>query len=143
MKKTSGSELSLVLSQQAEGLPTPLIIITPDSLMNQRLTQEIAFFNPALPIFTLPDWETLPYDNFSPHQDIISERLRTLSKLPHLSHGIVLVSVNSLMQKLSPKSFIDSQVFTLKLNQKINLENLKHKFVNSGYQSVSQVLAPG
>jgi len=138
-----GSELSLVLSQHAEGLSTPLVIITPDSLMNQRLTQEMGFFSPGLPCFTLPDWETLPYDNFSPHQDIISERLRTLSTLPHLTHGIVLVSANSLMQRLSPKIFIDSQVFSLSIHEKINLHTLKNKFIHSGYQAVSQVLAPG
>ncbi|HEV2614782.1 MAG TPA: transcription-repair coupling factor [Gammaproteobacteria bacterium] len=143
MKNTTGSELSLYLSQHAEGLSTPLIIITPDSWTNIRLTQEIGFFNPALPIFTFPDWETLPYDNFSPHQDIISERLRTLSKLPHLSNGIVLVSINSLMQKLPPKAFIDTHAFIVKIRDKINLDNLKNRFVLSGYQSVSQVLAPG
>lgn len=143
MKTMLGSELSLAISHQAEGLNTPLIVITPDFWTNFRLIQEINFFNPTLPVLTFPDWETLPYDNFSPHQDIISERLRTLSKLPHLSHGILLVSITSLMQKLSPQSFIDAHAFSVKISDKINLENLKIKFITSGYQAVSQVLAPG
>ncbi|MDX2164021.1 MAG: transcription-repair coupling factor [Gammaproteobacteria bacterium] len=143
MKIMTGSQLSLHLSNLAEGLSSPLVVITPDSLMNQRLIEEIRFFNPDLPVFTLPDWETLPYDNFSPHQDIISERLRTLSKLPQLSKGVALVSASSLMLRLTPRHFIESHVFGIKIKDKINVDHVRTKFINSGYQSVSQVLAPG
>ncbi len=143
MKIMTGSQLSLHLSQRAEELFSPLVVITPDSLMNQRLFEEIAFFAPSLPIMTLPDWETLPYDNFSPHQDIISARLRTLSKLPQLSKGVVLISISSVMLRLTPRNFIESHVLAIKASDTINLEQIRQKFIHSGYQSVSQVLAPG
>lgn len=143
LMKITDSQLSHHLSQYAEGLASPLLVITPDSLINQTLTEEIRFFNPALTVMTLPDWETLPYDNFSPHQDIISERLRTLSKLRQLSKGIVLINVSSLMQRLTPRHFIESHVFAIKINDRIHLEQIRQQFIDSGYQAVSQVLAPG
>ena len=94
----SGSSLGLILSQVAQN--TPFIVITPDLLSAQSLVDEIQFYAPT-DLLQFPDWETLPYDLFSPHQDIISERLATLYKLPSIERGAMCVPVNTLMQRLA------------------------------------------
>ena len=144
MLKTIDLSSAFSICQWAESHETPVIIITPDLLTNNRLTRELEFFrSPTLPVLNFPDWETLPYDNFSPHQDIISERLKALSLLPGLKKGILLVTVNTLMQKLPPPEFIHAHAFCLNIHDTIILDDLKQRFALAGYRSVSQVLAPG
>lgn len=139
-----GSALSLALSELAQAANAPIIIITVDPLISYQLRQEISFFkNTTMPLLNFPDWETLPYDTFSPHQEIISQRLRTLSLLPQLNKGILLTTVNTFMQRVTPREYINAHAFYLKIKDIIHLEQLRHRFVNAGYQSVSQVLAPG
>ena len=86
-----------------------LLVVTPDSQDAERLQRQLRFFcdNRSLDILCFPDWETLPYDRFSPHQDIISERLLTLQRLPGLRQGILLVPVATLLQRLPGHDFID------------------------------------
>jgi len=139
-----GAALSIELSQLAESRRAPVIIITRDSLSSYRLTQEINFFKPAhVPLLQFPDWETLPYDHFSPHQEIISERLRALSLLPHLSQGILITTIPTLMQRVSPREFISAHAFYLKTGDIVYLTQLKLRFAHAGYQAVAEVIAPG
>ncbi|VAW82933.1 Transcription-repair coupling factor, partial [hydrothermal vent metagenome] len=110
-----GDSLPLILAgaaQQHEGL---LLVITPDSQTAEQLQAQLRFFcdDTSLDILCFPDWETLPYDTFSPHQDIISERLETLCRLPTLKRGVLLVPVATLLQRLPPKSFLDQYSLVL------------------------------
>ncbi len=142
-----GSAASLALSQAIANANNQLfVIITPDSLSAQRLEHELRFFLENYeqhPILHFPDWETLPYDHFSPHQDIASERLSTLSRLSSLQHGILLLPVNSILHRLPPHTFIDAHSFVLDCGQRINSEKLRQRLQRCGYHCVSQVMEHG
>jgi len=87
-RNVAGAGAALQLARAASGLARPLLVITRDAAAVARLEDELRFFaGPGLPILTFPDYETLPYDQFSPHPDIISQRLRVLSKLPVMAPG--------------------------------------------------------
>ena len=130
-----GSSLGLVLSQVAQN--TPFIVITPDLLSAQSLVDEIQFFAKTENL-QFPDWETLPYDLFSPHQDIISERLATLYKLPSIERGVVCLPVNTLMQRLAPIDYINNNSKLLAIGDRFDLQ-----LENLGYRSVEQVMEHG
>src|SRR6266480_1254250 len=76
----------------------------------------------ALPLLRLPDWEVLPYELSSPHPDIISERLKTLFELPQLQHGCLIVSADTLMQRLAPRSYVQGRAFELEKGQALAIE---------------------
>ncbi len=140
-----GSSISLAINNAAQNNAGPLIVITPDNLTAGRLEDELTFFNgnSILPILIFPDWETLPYDTFSPHQDLISQRLHVLSRLHSLQNGIVIVSLHTLMKRLAPIHYIEGNSFTLKMGEHIKLDEMRHRFERCGYQCVAQVLSPG
>src|SRR5579864_1985 len=98
-----GSSLALAITTAALENYRPIILIVPDNLTANQCEEEIRFFcaghaNPP-PLISFPDWEILPYDQFSPHQDIISDRLQALSKIPLLARGIVIVALSTLMHR--------------------------------------------
>jgi transcription-repair coupling factor (superfamily II helicase) len=124
--------------------PGLYIVVTPEPSLNIKLLEEVNFFRQSdIPLLHFPDWETLPYDLFSPHQDIVSSRLKILSQLPTLEQGILFISIHTLMQKLGPIDYILSTAFHLKKKDIINLSQLKNRFIQAGYQMVSEVVAPG
>ncbi|MGF6558359.1 transcription-repair coupling factor (superfamily II helicase) [Pseudomonas sp. S30_BP2TU TE3576] len=86
-----GAALSLAIAEAASAAKRFTLLLTADSQSAERLEQELGFFAPDLPVLHFPDWETLPYDLFSPHQDIISQRIASLYRLPELSHGVLVV----------------------------------------------------
>ncbi len=131
-----GSSVGLAISQAAQN--APLIVITPDSLSAQRLIEDIQFFS-DLPVLTFPDWETLPYDIFSPHPDIISERLNTLYQLPTLEKGLLVLPINTLMLRLAPTDYLKNNSLLLKTGQALNPQLL----TENGYRGVSQVMEHG
>ena len=94
--------LSLSLSSAITASQKTLVIITPDTLSAERLQAELAFFNHHTIIY-FPDWETLPFDYFSPHQDIISERLAALYQIPNMQNGTIITTVSTLMHRLPPQ----------------------------------------
>lgn len=96
-----------------------------------------------LQVLTFPDWETLPYDIFSPHQDIISERLATLARLPTLTRGVLIVPVATLLHRLAPTHFLDGSCFLIDLGQKLDLDATRLRLDTSGYRCVSQVIEHG
>ncbi|MFN7271312.1 MAG: transcription-repair coupling factor [Gammaproteobacteria bacterium] len=139
-----GSAASLALAEAAQDDQRPWIVIEPDNRSLDRRRAELAFFAPqGLPVLTLPDWEVLPWDQFSPLPDIISERLKTLAGLPDLRRGIVLVTIDTLLQRLPPRSWVAARSFSLAAGDTLALEAFRLRLVESGYASVSQVAAPG
>lgn len=142
---TSGATLAISLAKAGETLKGPLLVITPDNASANKLEREIKIFSPAYayPILQFPDRETLPYDLFSPHQDIISDRLLTLYKLPNLEKGIILVPIATLLQRLAPPEYLQGHCFSIKTGDTLNLEIIRLQLVQGGYYCVSQVREHG
>jgi transcription-repair coupling factor (superfamily II helicase) len=109
----------------------------------QRLAEEIPAFAPQLKVRLLPDWEILPYDHFSPHQDLISERLATLYELLNGSCDIVLVPITTVLQRLGPPQFLSGHTFFFRQSDKLNETGLKLQLQQAGYDPVSAVMRPG
>ncbi len=109
----------------------------------QRLLEEIPAFAPQLKTRLLPDWEILPYDHFSPHQDLASERLATLYELLNGSCDIVLVPITAALQRLGPPSFLSGHTFFFRQGDKLNEAALKLQLQQAGYDPVSAVMRPG
>jgi len=101
---------ALALAEAVAADPRPWACVVADTRELERLAVELRFFGgPQLEILTLPDWEILPYDPFSPHADIVSERLATLARLPHLRRGIVLLTADSLLARLPPVDYVGAR----------------------------------
>ena len=139
----AGSARGLVIAQAAASHRGPLVAVTTSSFNAQRLEDEIRFYYPDLPLLPLPDWESLPYDVFSPHQDIISQRLETLYRLPDLTRGVVLASVTTLMHRLAPRDYVAGHSFLLKVRDRLDIQQLRERLVHANYHSVSQVMEAG
>jgi transcription-repair coupling factor (superfamily II helicase) len=141
-----GSADSLLLARLAErdkagGRTTA--IVTADATDAQRLIDEMAFFAPGLRCALFPDWETLPYDTFSPHQDLISERLATLWRISQGEADVVLVPATTALYRLAPPSFLAGYTFHFKVKQKLDEAKFKAQLTLAGYSHVSQVVSPG
>jgi transcription-repair coupling factor (superfamily II helicase) len=158
LPRPSGSADALLLAQvasrdKAAGRLTA--VVTADANDAQRLIEELAFFAPDLRCALFPDWETLPYDSFSPHQDLISERLATLWRIHSRAqaHGkpastddaadIVLVPATTALYRLAPPAFLAGYTFHFKVKQKLDEARLKGQLTLAGYQHVTQVVSPG
>jgi transcription-repair coupling factor (superfamily II helicase) len=121
-----------------------LVVITADTSSALTLERELPFFLPEpLDVLALPDWETLPYDNFSPHQDIISERLNTLYRLPALTGGILVVPVPTLMHRLPPAHYIAGSSLVLAPGQKLEVASFRRNLERNGYHNVETVYEHG
>ncbi|MDD5273366.1 MAG: transcription-repair coupling factor, partial [Methylovulum sp.] len=117
-----------------------LVIITPDNQTALRLEHELAFFlDKQYPILHFPDWETLPYDVFSPLPEITSERLKVLALLPEVKRGALVVPVTTLMHRLAPREHVLANSFAIEVGDDFNLELNRLKLESVGYQCVSQV----
>jgi transcription-repair coupling factor (superfamily II helicase) len=139
-----GSATSLWLAEAARRSTAPLLVVAQDARQAARFHDELRFFcGPDLYIEAFPDWETLPYDLFSPHPDIVSQRLRMLSVVPRLTKGIVIVDLETLLQRLAPQSYIDAHAFDLAVGETIDLEQFRSRLTGAGYVVSSQVMAPG
>ena len=140
-----GSSFALVIAQMAQQHPGPLLITTPDAGSAQRLEYALRFYlgDAGIPILAFPDRETLPWDHFSPHQDIISERLASLYRLPELGKGILVIPTPTLMHRLPPRQFLDSHALMLETGQNMDLEAMRLRLESSGYHCVSTVMEHG
>ena len=122
-------------------------IVTADATDAQRLIDEIAFFAPDLRCVLFPDWETLPYDTFSPHQDLISERLATLWRISQRKKetgaDVVIVPATTALYRLAPPSFLAGYTFQFKVKQKLDEAKFKAQLTLAGYSHVTQVVSPG
>jgi transcription-repair coupling factor (superfamily II helicase) len=139
-----GSAAALALAETMRADQRLYVLIADGARELERLTAELRFFGSgALPLLRLPDWEVLPYDLFSPHPDIISERLKTLFELPHVRHGCLIVSADTLSQRLPPRNYVQGRAFELKRGQSLAIEPFRLRLTEAGYASVSQVVSPG
>lgn len=145
-----GSATSLAIASAATNSDGPLLLVCEDNESVEQFKRELRYFCTEsstqagqLKVFSLPDWETLPYDNFSPHQDIISDRLSALYHLPQLKQGILVVSITSLMHKLPPQKYISANSLDLSVGQELSISQMRKQLVNAGYQSVDSVFEHG
>ncbi|MDG6895502.1 transcription-repair coupling factor [Volucribacter amazonae] len=137
----TGAE-SLAIAEAAQQYAGLTLVITPDTRSAVRLEKILAELT-ALPVRFFPDWETLPYDHFSPHQDIISQRLSTLFALQHQQQGIVVLPITTLMQRLCPPQFLQQNVLLIKKGDRFNIDKLRLQLEDAGYRAVEQVLEHG
>src|SRR5213595_2921898 len=139
-----GSAAALALAEATRAERRLYVVIVDAARELERLTAELRFFaGEELALLRLPDWEVLPYELFSPHPDIISERLKTLFELPQLRHGCLIVSADTLMQRLAPRSYVQGRAFELGTGQALAIEPFRQRLIEAGYASVSQVVSPG
>ncbi|NOQ93788.1 MAG: transcription-repair coupling factor [Methylophaga sp.] len=140
-----GSAQGLLLAQAALQHDGPILVLTDDTATAHRLELDARFYlgENNLPILHFPDWETLPYDTFSPHQDIISERLDTLHQLPDFKRGILLVPISTIMHRLAPREFLEGNTLQLKTGDQFDIEIWRSKLEKAGYRYVSQVMEHG
>jgi transcription-repair coupling factor (superfamily II helicase) len=121
----------------------PLLVVTETASHAQRLLDEIPFFDANLKVHLFPDWETLPYDHFSPHNDLVSERLATLYQMMHGQFDVVVVAVTTALYRLPPVAYLAGRTFFFKQGDKLDGAELRRQLTLAGYTHVTQVLAPG
>jgi transcription-repair coupling factor (superfamily II helicase) len=139
-----GASPALLIAATANRYRGLVLAVAPDSQTALRLETELRVFGGSdLDILAFPDWETLPYDVFSPHQDIVSQRLAALYRLPQRRRGVLVVPVATLMQRLSPRGYLDRYALLLKVGERLNLEDFRHRLEAAGYVCVSQVVEHG
>lgn len=138
-----GSGDAWLLADLARTSDQTLVVLCAEPLAAQRLADEILLFAPELRVRQLPDWETLPYDGFSPHQDLISERLRTLHALMQESVDILTVPITTALYRLAPPEFLAAYTFSFKQGDALDEEGLRRQLTRANYTHVTQVTAPG
>jgi transcription-repair coupling factor (superfamily II helicase) len=139
-----GSSPAYFLAEVAATARAPLIVVAGSGREAEQYLAELRFFAGGdLGLWSFPDRETLPYDPFSPHPDIVSERLATLAALPGLKRGVVVTTQAALLDRLAPQSFIAAHAFALRAGERIDLPALRSRLVDAGYAQVTQVLSPG
>jgi transcription-repair coupling factor (superfamily II helicase) len=142
--KLYGAAGSLAIAEAAASAAGPLIVIAPNSRDAEALCDEIAFFaSAATQVRIFPDLETLPYDGFSAHPDITSARLSALAALPHACGDIWVVAVDTLLQRLPPRSYIDAYSLRIHVGEVLDLDTLRAQLAAAGYAAVTQVVAHG
>ena len=143
--KLYGSALGLATQQLVEQHDGLVLVITTSSINAQQLNEQIHFYCKDSPyqLLNFPDWETLPYDVFSPHQDIISERLETLYRLPEIKHGLLVVPIQTLLHKLTPCEYVQQRSFRINKGQSLNQDDFRKQLTSTGYENVSTVMEHG
>ncbi len=138
-----GASQAMAIAAAARAQPGLTLVITNDPAAALRLDEEIRFFADGLEVLHFPDWEILPYDVFSPHQDIVSQRIATLSRLPDLQQGVLILPVSTLLHRLPPATFYQGQTFTLDIGQTFNVDNTRRQLESAGYHCVDTVYEHG
>ncbi|MFN6321962.1 MAG: transcription-repair coupling factor [Burkholderiales bacterium] len=142
----AGSSDSLALCHLAQP-GTTMVVVCAQAADVQRYAEEITWWsqqlNKTLRLHTFPDWETLPYDAFSPHHDLVSERLATLHQLSEQQCDVLLVGASTALYRLAPPSFMAAYTFHFNQGQSLPVEKLRAQLTLAGYSHVSQVMSPG
>ena len=134
---------SLALAAAARRAAGPLLVVCVDTEASERLLRELRYFlarHEDVPVLSLPDWETLPYENFSPHQDIVSQRLSALHQLPRLKRGVLVLPVSGLLLRLPPQSHVAANSLDLRVGQRLAVGEFREQLVAAGYNAVETVL---
>ncbi|HAG61765.1 MAG TPA: transcription-repair coupling factor [Coxiellaceae bacterium] len=138
------SAKTLACAELATRSSGPLCLLTADIHAAEQLRRELPFFLPEqFPIMYFPDRETLPYDMFSPHQDLVSERLRVLTALPQFTHGIIIAALPTVMHLLAPSSHLGTHSLHLAKDQSLQIDAFRQQLTLGGYRHVSQVMEHG
>ena len=138
-----GNAYALALIEFAKEQNRPILFITRDIKENEQLYQTLRFYNTHLHILKFDNWEVLPFDHFSPHPDLVSNRLQVLSQLPGLDQGIVVTTLETLCQRLCPVNYSNAYTLMLKVGEELILEDFRKKLHKIGYQRVNQVMEHG
>ena len=138
-----GAAQALAIAEAASAARRFTLLLTADSQSAERLQEELSFFAPELPVLHFPDWETLPYDQFSPHQDIISQRIATLYRLPDIKHGVLVVPIATALHRLAPTRFLLGSGLVLDVGQKLDVEEMRARLEAAGYRCVDTVYEHG
>jgi transcription-repair coupling factor (superfamily II helicase) len=138
-----GSARALLIAESARTHPGLLVAVTRDTQRAHALEAELNIFAGCLPVLHFPDWETLPYDAFSPHPEVVSQRIATLYQLPSVKRGVLVVPVATLMQRIAPRSHITGAGLMLSKGQKLDIIAEQRRLEASGYRNVPQVAEPG
>ena len=138
----TGSSDALFLAQLAHQAK-PVAIITANALDAQRLLEEIPYFAPGLRVHLLPDWETLPYDTFSPHHDLVSERLATLYQVMTGACDVLIAPLTTALYRMLPREYLAAHTFFLKQGETLDVAALRSQLTLAGYAHVTQVFSPG
>ena len=133
----------LAIAEAAAAAQRFTLLLTADSQSAERLQEELRFFAPDLPVLHFPDWETLPYDVFSPHQDIISQRIASLYRLPELKHGVLVVPITTALHRLPPPAFLLGSSLVLDVGQRLNVDTTRTRLEAAGYRCVDTVYEHG
>ncbi|WP_295507522.1 transcription-repair coupling factor [Accumulibacter sp.] len=144
----AGSADALLIAQAASEANTGkrrrmLAVLTASAADAQRLLEEIPWFAADLRIRLLPDWETLPYDSFSPHHDLVSERLATLYAVMRNDCDVLLVPAGTAVYRLAPPAYLAAYTFFLKQGEQLDAGQFRTQLTLAGYAHVTQVVAPG
>jgi len=140
-----GSCGALAVASAATQFDGLLLVILDDVQSANNLLHDLEFFlsGSKIPVLSLPDWETLPYDVFSPLPELVSQRLQTLHRLSFVEKGVLIAPVSTLLQRLLPKSYLDAHAFVMKRGDALSLDRVRSQLEAAGYQCVSQVFAHG
>ena len=139
-----GASAALAAAELAQNVDRPILMLAEDPRHADQLEAEIRFFaGPDLPVLHFVEWETLPWDSFSPHQDIISQRLSVLAALPKLRKGIVIAAASVLQQRLPPLDYVGARSLSLSAGQTLHREEFTGALVAAGYFRVPQVTEHG
>ncbi|MFA5495054.1 MAG: transcription-repair coupling factor [Porticoccaceae bacterium] len=140
-----GSAQSLAIAEAALADRRLCLVIAESAAAAAQLEAELRFFTAGsdLPVLHLPDWETLPYDLFSPHQDIVSERLHSLYRLPQTRRGILVAPITTLLQRLAPPSHVAGNSFAYRVGETLDVDKLRLQLENAGYRAVDTVYEHG
>ena len=144
-RQPAGSATSLLIAETAQRHDGLLLLIAPTMQEVYRIEAECRFFlgHSDRPILVFPDTETLPYDLFSPHQDLVAQRLATLDRLPELKRGIVIVSAPSMLMRLPPTDYVRGRTIQLAKGQRLDVEAFRKRLSDAGYRNVTQVMEHG
>src|SRR6187402_386587 len=138
-----GSSWALEVAEAARAHDGLLVVVARDTRSADNLEGELAVFAGELPVLHFPDWETLPYDVFSPHPEVVSQRIATLYRLPSIKRGVLVVPVATLMQRIAPRTHITGSGLVLRKGQKLDIGAEQRRLEAAGYRNVPQVGEPG
>ena len=143
---SSISALHWFIAEAARQHAGPLLVVAPDHHSAHQIDTDLRTLlahQPNYPVISFPDWETLPYDLFSPHPEIVSQRLAALQSLPSMRQGLLVVAVHTLMQYVMPKAFLHGASFVLQVGQPLDLSGEQERLSRAGYRQVPQAIDPG